>query len=891
MSQERIEQWLAAEARQGRVAVLRHRVADPPGGTGGGPASDWDLAVRDPAALARELEADFGLPDLTIRRRYVEQRFYAWNQVDFLPVFEWNGIEYLESGRFWEGVRTGADGLPRPRLAHDALIAWLTGLLGAGTYRARYDRLLARAWAEDGAEFRECLQAAFGRAWAHDLCGLLEAGTPGDAVKHTTGLRRALAWQALIRSPGECLWGQFSHWGIELRHHLRPPFPWIAFLGPDGSGKSSVIGGVTERLAARRLQVKMIHWSPRLLRKGIEVPGGVVPDPHAKPPRGVAASLLKLGLLSAEWWSAWPWNLRHPRAKSRFLFSDRYYQDLRVDPRRYRFGAPLSWARICFRFLPQPDRVLILTGEPEQIHARKQEVTLEELKRQTVAYRALADELGGRAVRLDAGLPLGEVIRLATAAVVETCQARDAESRRRQPQRPVTAAIAPHSGPAASVAAEPAHAPAPPPPRRGPLQVLVSAYACSPVRGAEANVAWNLVRELSQRHELWVMTRTNNRVAIEASGEDWLGRVRWVYLDPPRALSLWRQGQRGVHPFYLWWQWLARGRARRLMRGQHFDVAHHMTFGTYLVPSPLGDLGVPLVFGPVGGGERSPAGLASSSRFSGRWEEWQRDMNHYLVRNSKFLRHWYHAIAWTLAATPVTAEVLRRMGVTRISMMPQSATGGDAVEQFAKTHAAGAKRAPGPLRLVTASRLIHWKAIDLALEAVAAARAGGLDVRLTVLQEGPEAAALQRQAEALGLAKAVKFTGRLPTLDDVFQKMTEADALLHPALHEAFGQACLEALALGVPVICLDWGGPGLIIDSSCGFKVEPSGRAETVAALADAIRKLDAETAAGRDFHSAAKKRAGDFRWSQMAAEIEEIYAKVAKSDAAAGPQIGENR
>src|SRR5690606_9284852 len=99
----------------------------------------------------------------------------------------------------------------------------------------------------------------------------------------------------------------------------------------------------------------------------------------------------------------------HARSKRAILLSDRYFDDLLVDPRRYRYGAPISWARAMFRALPRPDRVLLLLGDAEAIHARKREVTLEELGRQLGAYRDLAASLGPRAVVIDATRPLEEV--------------------------------------------------------------------------------------------------------------------------------------------------------------------------------------------------------------------------------------------------------------------------------------------------------------------------------------------------------------------------------------------------------------------------------------------------------------------------------------------------
>ena len=92
--------------------------------------------------------------------------------------------------------------------------------------------------------------------------------------------------------------------------------------------------------------------------------------------------------------------------------------------------------------------------------------------------------------------------------------------------------------------------------------------------------------------------------------------------------------------------------------------------------------------------------------------------------------------------------------------------------------------------------MIHWKAIDLAIKAFADVVKQHPDARLEILGGGPELNRLKRLVVKLGLQGQVVFLGRLPTLGDVYRKIASATALIHPALHEAFGQACLEALAL-----------------------------------------------------------------------------------------------
>lgn len=411
-----------------------------------------------------------------------------------------------------------------------------------------------------------------------------------------------------------------------------------------------------------------------------------------------------------------------------------------------------------------------------------------------------------------------------------------------------------------------------------PLKVLLSAYACEPGKGSEPGVGWNVAQELSSRVSLWVLTRANNRTAIEGSGEEWIQQVQWIYWDPPKWLTFWKKGGRGVQLFYGIWQHGVKAVAERALSANDFDVIHHLTFGKYWIPSRLAGLPRPFVFGPVGGGECSPPGLAAGSSLRGRIAEIAKGLAIGLVSKLPGTKSLYRSAAWSFAATAQTEQALRQLGVSRVGILPQSGIRPSDLPQLA-IDPPSRHRDSGELLLVTAARLIHWKAIDLAIEAVAVA-SRTIRVRLVVLQTGPEMKNLKALARRLGVEELVEFKGRLPRLEDVYQEIARADALVHPALHEAFGQACLEALALGVPVICLNWGGPGLIIDSTCGFAVQPGTRDETVKRLADAMISLKRERQAESPRKEACINRAfGVFSWSCLADEIINRYQTISQN------------
>jgi thymidylate kinase len=178
----------------------------------------------------------------------------------------------------------------------------------------------------------------------------------------------------------------------------------IVILGPDGAGKTSVIQGLIEQLNRAGHVTTMRHLKPFLIgqRRGEE---GINVNPHGKPPRSSLFSLAKIVVWLMEEWYA---NLFQDNNKA-LLICDRYYHDLLVDTKRYRYGGPLWAAKLVGRLIPQPALWVLLDAPVEVLQARKQEVPLEETARQRQAYLAFVRDQANH-VNIDASQSLDKVI-------------------------------------------------------------------------------------------------------------------------------------------------------------------------------------------------------------------------------------------------------------------------------------------------------------------------------------------------------------------------------------------------------------------------------------------------------------------------------------------------
>jgi len=177
--------------------------------------------------------------------------------------------------------------------------------------------------------------------------------------------------------------------------------PWVAVLGADGSGKSTVIDGLIEHLASKKIDVVYQHWRPVLGGKD-ESDNGPVVDPHAQTPRGMVASMLKVGVLLVIWRLSFWGDIGKQRKQGKLVLFDRFYADLLNDPIRYRYGGSRVFASIVFKWMPKPDLIILLDAEAEVLYARKPEVEMGELKKIVSRYRDYIDnEKRGKLINSD----------------------------------------------------------------------------------------------------------------------------------------------------------------------------------------------------------------------------------------------------------------------------------------------------------------------------------------------------------------------------------------------------------------------------------------------------------------------------------------------------------
>jgi len=411
----------------------------------------------------------------------------------------------------------------------------------------------------------------------------------------------------------------------------------------------------------------------------------------------------------------------------------------------------------------------------------------------------------------------------------------------------------------------------------------MGAYACEPHQGSEPAVGWHWALEAANAgYDVWVVTRRNNQDAIEAALTTITGpKPKFEYLDLPRAF-LWlkgRLGYPGLLVYYYLWQAALAVRARRLHRHLHFDLVHHVTFVNDWLPSGLCLVPVPYVWGPVGGStHRLPRGIRLDLPCYARAHEMVRAILQLLLgrfdpfvaltrrRASVILTYTHEARAGLPKAAQRRARAVLHLGVSETEPAPRLAQSAvESADEFL---------------ILTGGRLVHWKGYDLLIEGFATFMRGKPRpvARLLITGEGRYKRHLEALAAREGVEEFVEFVGLLPGRAEVFELMGRCQMFALPTLRDGPPFALLEAMAVGLPVMCLDLGATGEGIPAEVSLKLPAENRESVVKAIAEALAwtATHPEQAAALG-HAGRRFALEHYDWNRLVEEIRRTYSEAA--------------
>lgn len=406
------------------------------------------------------------------------------------------------------------------------------------------------------------------------------------------------------------------------------------------------------------------------------------------------------------------------------------------------------------------------------------------------------------------------------------------------------------------------------------MKVLLSAFACEPNVGSEYAVGWNWAMSLQRAgHDVVVITRSQSRAAIERALAGVKEAPRFAYFDVAEAFRWQKRGPLHLHAIL--WQWLAAEFACSLHRRERFDRVHHVTYAGVRAPSFMGKLGIPFIFGPVGGGERAPWPLRLGYGPMCIAIEAVRDAANLLVRWSPFMKSTFHQASHIYVTSPETLAIIPRRYRCKTRIELAIGIDGPGIEGAGIEGLCESGKAPllpagrAGLRVLYAGRFVGYKGMHIGLRGFARLAHKDPAARLTMVGEGPSKNRWLRLVRSLGIERKVDWVD-WQSGGSMHEVYARHDVLLFPSLHDSGGMVVLEAMRQGLPVVCLKLGGPSALVNEACGRVVDPEGKsvADIATELGDALLLLNEDTIL-RELSKGARARCEEFSWGRKVARL----------------------
>lgn len=429
------------------------------------------------------------------------------------------------------------------------------------------------------------------------------------------------------------------------------------------------------------------------------------------------------------------------------------------------------------------------------------------------------------------------------------------------------------------------------------VKVLACAYACNPFYGSEDGVGWGWVNAIARHHEVWVLTAEYHRRDLEEAlrhQPEKCGRLHFIYVEEKpwhyRPTPAWIRIENSIVKPIMNWAYRAWLRdafmlGAQLHREIGFDVVHQITYVGFRFPGHLWKLGIPFVWGPIGGLENTSWRLLLTMEAQGAIYYGARNIVNSAHR--RFLRLPRKAFAaagpGVIAATSSIQNEIARWYRVSSKVICEVGTSVDSAAKFL-TRDAGE-----PLKLSWSGQHLPGKALHLLLGALSRLP-DSIDWRLDIYGDGLSRTKWRRLSITLGIESRCTWHGKVSRAD-ALASLRSAHLFVTTSLKDLTSTVILEALAQGVPVLCPDHCGFPDVVDETCGVRLPIGTAAEFERALAEAIIELAGDESRRRRLAAGALVRAPQFSWDAKARAIDTVYRRVTASfDAQSSSHIASN-
>jgi glycosyltransferase involved in cell wall biosynthesis len=420
------------------------------------------------------------------------------------------------------------------------------------------------------------------------------------------------------------------------------------------------------------------------------------------------------------------------------------------------------------------------------------------------------------------------------------------------------------------------------------VKILAVAYACNPSKGSEAGVGWGWVNAIAVGHDVTVITADYNAPDIERhfgdSRDAASSSLRFLYVrNRPwhyRSHGAWLKIEDSIakplmNLAYQNWLSYAYEEAKRELVRNSYDLVHLITYVGWRFPGKFYRLGIPFVWGPIGGMKNTPARLLPILGFKGALYYGARNLiNSLQLRTLRGPRRAFRAAGdGVIAATSEIRDELWNRFKARSTVICE-------VGPPESVFAVPAQRSElESLRVCWSGLHLPGKALHLLLRA-AARLPKEINYSIEILGDGPCNRVWRSMASRLGIGEWCHWHGWLPR-DESLAIMRKSHVFVITSLKDLTSTVAVEAISLGLPIISLDHCGFADLVTAECGIKVFPGSATQIVSELAEALSTLHRNEELRRRLAQGAIRRSHAYSWQSKMEMLSQVYRRsIASND-----------
>lgn len=409
------------------------------------------------------------------------------------------------------------------------------------------------------------------------------------------------------------------------------------------------------------------------------------------------------------------------------------------------------------------------------------------------------------------------------------------------------------------------------------LNILINAYAVSPNWGSEQGMGWNWVINLAKYAHLDIITEGEWKDEIEKALIELPQRDNLIFhylpvSDKVRKMC-WNQGDWRFYWHYEKWQRRALKKAYEICHLKKINVIHQLNMIGFREPGYLWKINdIPFVWGPIGGMELMPMSYLQGVPLKQRlFNRLKNKINKYQYTHSNRVKSAISQSSALISAVKGVKDVINTVYHKDSILINETGVEIDTKQIKKYSHP------DQPLKIIWIGKFDFRKQLPIALRSIIALNRHDVEFHICGTGSDKIVAEMKRIAEVGGISAQCHWHGNVKN-SEVKRMMADSDLMFFTSIMEATSTVVLEAISVGLPILCFNTCGFGPIVKNFAGFTVELSNPSQSVQDFSGILNQVYKNREILNNISSGILRNRESLTWSAKAYRTVEIYNSILK-------------